>query len=116
MMVELAPPWGKFRHPWWQVQQKNCPGLLLYSQTSVVGIAKGQENVTAINLTYELSELFLRNTNSPKNEPESVVLNWPSFRRAFWTDLFFELLLGLPYPLMQIKCPTFTKRTNQFIG
>ena len=116
MMAELAPPWGKFRHPWRQVQQKNCPGLFLYSQTSVVGIAKGQENVTAINLTYGLSELFLRNTNSPKNEPENVVLNCPSFRRAFWTDLFFELLLGLPNPLMQIKCPTFIKRTNQFIG
>ena len=47
MMAELTLPWGKFRHPRRQVQQKNCPGLLLYSQTSVDGIAKGQENVNA---------------------------------------------------------------------
>ena len=48
MMAELAPPWGKFGHPWGQVRQRNCPGLLLNSQTSVVGITKGQENVTAL--------------------------------------------------------------------
>ena len=56
-MAELAPLWGKFGNPSGQVRQRNCPGLLLYSQTSAVGIAKGQENVT-----YELSELVLRNT------------------------------------------------------
>ena len=50
MVPELAPPWGKFGHPSGQVRQRNCPGLLLYSQTSVVGIAKGQENVTALTL------------------------------------------------------------------
>ena len=48
MMAELAPPWGKFGHPSGQVWQRNFPGLLLYSQTSVVGIAKGQENVKAL--------------------------------------------------------------------
>ena len=47
MMAELAPLWGKFGNPSGQVRQKNCPGLLAYSQTSVVGIAKGQDNVTA---------------------------------------------------------------------
>ena len=30
-----------------QVRQRNCHGLLYHSQTSVVGIAKRQENVTA---------------------------------------------------------------------
>ena len=44
MTAELSPSWGKFGHPSGQVR----PGLLLYSQTSVVGIAKGQENVTAL--------------------------------------------------------------------
>ena len=48
MMAELAPLWGKFGNPSGQVRQRNCPGLLLYSQTFVVGIAKGQENVTAL--------------------------------------------------------------------
>ena len=48
MMAELAPPRGKFGHPSEQVRQRNCPGLLLYSQTPVVGIAKGQEDVTAL--------------------------------------------------------------------
>ena len=48
MMAELAPPWGKFGHPSGQVRHGNCPGLLLYSQTSVDGIAKGQENETAL--------------------------------------------------------------------
>ena len=47
MMAELAPVWGKFGHLSRQVRQRNFPGLLLYSQTSVVGNAKGQENVTA---------------------------------------------------------------------
>ena len=48
MMVELAPPWGMFGHPSGKVRQRNCPGLLLYRQTSVDGIAKAQENVTAL--------------------------------------------------------------------
>ena len=48
MMVELAPLWGKFGHPSGQVRQSNCPGLLLYRQTSVDGIEKAQENVTAL--------------------------------------------------------------------
>ena len=48
MMAELAPLWGKFGNPSGQVRQWNCPGLLLYSQTSVVGISKGKENVTAL--------------------------------------------------------------------
>ena len=48
MMAELAPLWGKFGNPSGQVRQRKCPGLLLYSQTSVVGIAKGQDNVTAL--------------------------------------------------------------------
>ena len=44
MMAELVPLWGKFGHASGQVRK----GLLLYSQTSVVGIAKGQENVTSL--------------------------------------------------------------------
>ena len=48
MMAELAPLWGKFGNPSGQVRQRNCPGLLLYSQTSVVEIAKGQENITSL--------------------------------------------------------------------
>ena len=44
MMAGLAPPWGKFGHLSGQVRQF----LLLYSQTSVVGMANGQENVTAL--------------------------------------------------------------------
>ena len=48
MMAEPAPPWGKFGHPSGKVWQRTSPGLLLYSQTSVVGIAMGQENVTAL--------------------------------------------------------------------
>ena len=47
MMTELTSPWGKFGHPSGQVR----PGLLLYSQTSVVGIAKGKKNVTVTALT-----------------------------------------------------------------
>ena len=47
-MADFAPLWGTFGTPSGQVRQRNCPGLLLYSQTSVVGIAKGQENVTAL--------------------------------------------------------------------
>ena len=42
-------------------------------------------------------------TKNMKNEPENVVLNCPSFRLALWADLFFELLLGLPNPLMPNK-------------
>ena len=51
-MAELAPLWGKFGNPSGQARQRNCPGLLLYmySLTSVVGIAKGQENVTAFTM------------------------------------------------------------------
>ena len=48
MMAELAPLWSKFGNPLGQVRQRNCPGLLFYSQTSVVGIARGQENVTTL--------------------------------------------------------------------
>ena len=48
MMAELASLWGKFDNPSGQVRLRKCPGLLLYSQTSVVGIAKGQDNVTAL--------------------------------------------------------------------
>ena len=48
MMAELVPLWGKFGNPSGQVRQRNCPGLLLYSQTSVGGIAMGHENVTAL--------------------------------------------------------------------
>ena len=59
MMAELAPPWGKFGHP---SGQRNCPGLLLFSETSVFGIAKGQQKCKGINLTYGLSELVLWNT------------------------------------------------------
>ena len=48
MVAELAPQWGKFGHPSGQVRQRP----ILYSQTSVVGIAKDQEYVTT--LTYHM--------------------------------------------------------------
>ena len=48
MMAELAPLWAKFGNTSGQVWQRNCPGLLLYSQTSVGGIAKRQDNVKAL--------------------------------------------------------------------
>ena len=48
MMAEPTPLWGKFGNSSGQVRQRNCPCLSLYSQASVVGIAKGQENVTAL--------------------------------------------------------------------
>ena len=76
-MAELAPPWGKFGHPSGQVRQRNCPGLLLDSQTSVVGNCKGPIKCNGIDLTHGLSELVLR------NEPENFVLICPSFRLAF---------------------------------
>ena len=38
-----------------------------------------------------------------QNEPENVVLNCPSFRLAFWANLFFEFPLGLPNPLLPNK-------------
>ena len=44
MVAELAPQWGKFGHPSGQVRQRP----ILYSQTSAVGIAKGQEHVTTL--------------------------------------------------------------------
>ena len=44
MTAELAPSWGKFGHPTGQVRQAH----FYNNQTSVVGIAKGQENVTAL--------------------------------------------------------------------
>ena len=77
---------------------------------------KGPRKCKGINITYELSELVLRNTNYnvTKNEPKNVILNCPSFRLAFWADLFFELLLGLPNPLMPNNTKTLIKRTNHF--
>ena len=48
MMAELAPLWGKFGNPSGHVRQGNSPALLLYSQTSLVWIAKGQGNVKAL--------------------------------------------------------------------
>ena len=42
MMAKLAPQWGNFGHLPGQVRQRP----ILYSQTSVVGIAKVQEYVT----------------------------------------------------------------------
>ena len=63
MMAELAPPRGKFCHPSGQVRQRNCPGLFLYSQTSLVGIANGRENVTALTFHMDYPSLVLRNTN-----------------------------------------------------
>ena len=44
MVAQLAPQWGKFSHPSGQVGQRP----ILYSQTSVVGIAKRQEYVTTL--------------------------------------------------------------------
>ena len=45
MMAELAPQWGKFGHPSGQVRQRNCPGLLLYSQLKM---QRAKKNVTAL--------------------------------------------------------------------
>ena len=44
MVAEPAPQWGKFGHTSGQVRQTP----ILYCQTSVVGIAKGQEYVTTL--------------------------------------------------------------------
>ena len=44
MMVELDPQWGKLGHPSGKVRQRP----ILYSQTFVVGIAKGQEYVPTL--------------------------------------------------------------------
>ena len=44
MVAELAPQWGKFGHPSEQAGQR----AISYSQTFVVGIAKGQEYVTTL--------------------------------------------------------------------
>ena len=101
MMAELAPQRGKFGHPWGQVRQS----LLLYSQTSVVGIANGEENVTA--LTYGLSELVLQNTNLPK-----LSLNMSYQIVRVFVLLFKQIysLNSLPNPFM----PNKIKRTNKF--
>ena len=48
MMTELNPPSSMLGHPFGQFGQNIFPGRLLYFQ--------------GINLTYELSELVLRNT------------------------------------------------------
>ena len=103
-MAKLAALLGKFGHPSGQVRQRNYPGLLLYSQTSIVGIAKGQENVTALTLHMDYPSWFF-GIQINQNEPENVVLNCPSFHFAFWADLFFELLFGLSKPLMPNKMP-----------
>ena len=63
MMAELAPPWGKaspwgkFGHPSGKFG-KGTVLVLLYSQTSVVGIAKGQENVTALTFHMDYPSWF----------------------------------------------------------
>ena len=44
MVAELASQWGKFGHHLGQVRQRP----ILYGQTSVVGIAKGQEYVMTL--------------------------------------------------------------------
>ena len=44
MVAELAPQWGKFGQPSGKVRQRP----ILNNQTSVVGIAKGQEYVTTL--------------------------------------------------------------------
>ena len=54
MVAELAPQWGKFCHPSGQVRQRP----ILYSQTSVVGIAKGQEYVTTLTEHMEYPSWF----------------------------------------------------------
>ena len=56
MVAELAPQWGKFGHPLGQVGQRP----ILYSQTSVVGIEKGQEYVTTLTLHMEYPSWFFR--------------------------------------------------------
>ena len=38
-----------------------------------------------------------------KNEPENVFKKLSEFSSCFWVDLFFELLLGLPNPLLPNK-------------
>ena len=54
MVAELAPQWGKFGHPSEQVRQ----WPILYSQTAVVGIARGQEYVTTLTLHMDYPSWF----------------------------------------------------------
>ena len=74
MMAELTPPWGKFGQPSGQV----CPGLLSYTQTLKLGIAKGKENVTAFTNIWTL-RVGSSECKLTKTEPEIVVLNCLSF-------------------------------------
>ena len=97
MMAKLTPPRGKFGHLSGQVRQRNCPNLLLYSKNFVVGIAKGQENVTALTLHMDYPSWFF---GLQFNQNETEFLNCLSFRLAFCVDLFIKSLLGLPNPLM----------------
>ena len=54
MVAELARQWGKFGHPSGQVRQRP----ILYSQTSVVGIAKGREFVMTLTLHMDYPSWF----------------------------------------------------------
>ena len=58
MMAELAPPWDKFGNPSGQGT------VLAYYFTNFCSWnRKGPRKCNGINLTYELSELVLQNTN-----------------------------------------------------
>ena len=70
MMAELAPLWGMFGNPSGQVRQplgassaKELSGPIIIQSNICSWNCKGPRKCQGINLTYELSELVLRNTN-----------------------------------------------------
>ena len=63
MMAELAPLWGKFGKPPGQVRKKELSWPIIIQSNLCSWNCKGPRKCNGINLTYELSELVLRNTN-----------------------------------------------------
>ena len=64
---------------------------------------KGPKQCNRIIITYELSEVVLRNTNQPKMSLKMSYKIVRVFVLLYCPDLFFEFLLGLPKPLMSNK-------------
>ena len=89
MVAELAPQWGKFGHPSGQVRQRP----ILYSQTSVVGNAKGQEYVTTLTYHMDYPSWFFGIQIEQKFGLKCRI-KLSDYRLAFWANLFVELLLG----------------------
>ena len=93
MMAELAPPWGKFGHSSGVSSAKELSWPIIIQSNFCSWNCKEPIKCYDINLTHVLSKLVLRNTNEPKM----------SLKMSYWANLFFELLLGLPNPLMPNK-------------